>query len=179
MAKELVLFTYTQPELGGEDFARDVKQHDDGTVKRVTLALAKRKDMAKSHNLVGKANATALNALILKTSDALKQASIGEFAKMAASEDWTGGRLTMTQSKNGVKRATMSMIGVVRESKTLTVEQVAAALAKMSDKEAGEVIGKAAELQKEAAKAISIAASTTAEASPATDVHSTTETASA
>lgn len=125
----LELFQFTKPEAQFPAQMTTAKRADNGSVS-VTLALEKRKDLAERLGLKGKNNAPALNAAMLKLTDQLKSAATGEFVKLAASDEWTGGRFVVRQSKNGQKRATLSLVSVQREVK-ISQEDVVKALASM------------------------------------------------
>jgi hypothetical protein len=125
----LELFQFTKPEAQFPAQMTTAKRAENGSVS-VTLALEKRKDLAERLGLKGKNNAPALNAAMLKLTDQLKSAATGEFVKLAASDEWTGGRFVVRQSKNGQKRATLSLVSVQREIK-ISQEDVVKALASM------------------------------------------------
>lgn len=106
------------------------KRYENGAMV-ANLSLAKRKDMAMTLNLKGKDNKSALDVALLGLTDRIKEAGIAEFAKMAASQDWTGKRFAIRQGKNGQKTATMVLQSVKRSSE-VTVDQMSAALMKMT-----------------------------------------------
>ena len=106
------------------------RRYDNGSMV-AGLAIPKRKEIAATLNLRGKDNAPALTAQLLVLTDRIKEAGIAEFAKMAASQDWTGKRFAIRQGKNGNKTATM-VLQSVKRSAEVTVDQMSASLAKMT-----------------------------------------------
>lgn len=141
--KQLALFTFTAPQLlPGLNLAE--KKGENGATISMMLSLDKRKEIKRATQKDG----DALTAHILGLTDVIKQHGIGEFAKLAASQDWTGGNFKITESKSGKRRATMSLVSVNREVKTVTAEQVAKALAMMSEDDQIKVMEQAEELKK-------------------------------
>lgn len=128
--KQLALFTFTAPVLlPGLNLTE--KKGENGATLSMMLSLDKRKEIKRATQKDG----DALTAHILGLSDVIKQHGIGEFAKLAASEDWTGGNFKITESKSGKRRATMSLVSVNREAKSISQDQLAKALANMSEDE--------------------------------------------
>ncbi len=165
MAKEtqIALFNLTTPELSTVvGLAQKQKLNDKNELVGITLSLEKRKDAAKRFGLVGKTNVDALNKVLLGLSDKIKEASIGEFAQMAASPEWTGSRMSVSVNKSGVKRATMSLVSVNRQSHKVTPEQLAEALASMSEEQQIAIMEKAEDIQKQNA-ATNVASTVTRE----------------
>ena len=140
----LELFQFTKPADQFPSGMTTMKRSDNGSVA-VTLALEKRKDAAKRLNLTGKANANALTSALLGLSDKMKAAATGEFVKLAASDEWTGGRFVVRQSKNGQKRATLSLVSVQRQA-AISQEDVVKALASMTEDQQVAILEKAEEL---------------------------------
>ena len=140
----LELFQFTKPADQFPSGMTTMKRSDNGSVA-VTLALEKRKDAAKRLNLTGKANANALTSALLGLSDKMKAAATGEFVKLAASDEWTGGRFVVRQSKNGQKRATLSLVSVQRQAQ-ISQEDVVKALASMTEDQQVAILEKAEEL---------------------------------
>ena len=140
----LELFQFTKPADQFPAGMTTMKRSDNGSVA-VTLALEKRKDAAKRLNLTGKANANALTSALLGLSDKLKAAATGEFVKLAASDEWTGGRFVVRQSKNGGKRATLSLVSVQRQAQ-ISQDDVVKALASMTEDQQVAILEKAEEL---------------------------------
>lgn len=145
LGNTLELFQFTKPSEQFPAGMTSLKRSENGSVA-VTLSLEKRKYAARRLGLLGKANNNALNAAMLGLSDKLKIAATGEFVKLAASEDWTGGRFVIRQSKNGAKRATLSLVSVQRQAK-ISQEDVVKALASMTDEEQTAILNRAVELQ--------------------------------
>ncbi len=134
MAKEtqIALFSLTTPAIS-TGLQQKQKLNDKQELVGITLSLEKRKDIAKRMGLPTKgAGSEQLDKVLLGLSDKIKEASIGEFAQMAASPDWTGSRMSVSVNKAGVKRATMSLVSVNRQSHKVTPEQLTEALAAMT-----------------------------------------------
>jgi hypothetical protein len=106
------------------------KAYDNGS-QVAGLALGKRKEMGAALNLTGKENADKLNVALLELSDRIKVAGMAEFGKLAASNEWTGKRFAIRQDKKGNRTATMVLKSVKRTTE-VTVDQMAASLAKMT-----------------------------------------------
>ncbi len=133
--KDLVLFQFTQPDLMDGLFIAD-KKNDAGVTTSFTLSQENRKAVAKRLGLtMNKDNASQIDKEILRMKDALKTAAFGEFAKLATDPNWTGGAFRIAQSKNGQRRATLSLVTVNRSGHTLTEEQLVKALANLSEDE--------------------------------------------
>ena len=156
MAKEtqIALFQLTTPEIGNVvGLQQKPKLNDKGEAVSMTLCLEKRKDLGKKLGLVGKDNSAALDKVLLGLSDKIKAASIGEMAKLATSEDWTGGQFKMSVNKSGVRRATMSLVSVNRQSHKISPDALAEALASMTDEQRTAILGQAEAKAKELAPA--------------------------
>jgi NACalpha-BTF3-like transcription factor len=141
----LELFAFTKPTSQFPAGMTQTKVADNGSVS-VTLSLEKRKVLAERLGLKGKDNTTALNRAILQLTDQVKAAATGEFMKLAASEDWTGGRFTMRRAKNGTQRATLSLVTVKRQN-NVSQDDVVKALASMSAEQVSAIMNQAAKLQ--------------------------------
>ena len=141
----LELFAFTKPTSQFPAGMTQTKVADNGSVS-VTLSLEKRKVLAERLGLKGKDNAGALNRAILQLTDQVKSAAAGEFMKLAASDDWTGGRFTMRRAKNGTQRATLSLVSVKRQS-NVSQDDVVKALANMSAEQVQAIMNQAAKLQ--------------------------------
>ena len=141
----LELFAFTKPTSQFPAGMTQTKVADNGSVS-VTLSLEKRKVLAERLGLKGKDNAAALNRAILQLTDQVKSAAAGEFMKLAASDDWTGGRFTMRRAKNGTQRATLSLVSVKRQS-NVSQDDVVKALASMSAEQVAAIMNQAAKLQ--------------------------------
>lgn len=145
MSKELTLFQYTQPSLlPGLNLVP--KKGEAGNTVGLTLSLMKRKEIAKLAGLPNKGD--RLEKHLLELSDAIKTASIGEMAKLASDPNWTGATFRISQSKNGKQRATMSLVTANRETKSITREQLAKALAAMSEDEKVTILDEAEALKR-------------------------------
>jgi hypothetical protein len=137
----LELFQFTKPESQFPVGMTTSKQYENGSLS-VTMALEKRKDAAKRLGLTG----NALTSALLGLSDKMKAAATGEFVKLAASDEWTGGRFVVRQSKNGQKkRATLSLVSVQRQAQ-ISQEDVVKALASMTEDQQVAILEKAEEL---------------------------------
>ena len=161
---QLALFTFTQPTLApgmklGQKFGEDGE-----TVVSMTLALGKRKDVAKELNLAGKDNADKLNKELLSLSDGLKEVALGEFMKLGASNDWTGGRFTIRQSKSGKKTATMSLVTANRESRTIGEDKLVEALSRLTEDQQIALMERAEMLKRDAINVSTIEAGAAAPA---------------
>jgi hypothetical protein len=145
MSMKLSLFNYTQPELG-KGLVQTDRKSDTGEQIGISLTLAKRKDVARAFNLQTKGQ--ACTDKLLELADNMKSATAAEFAKLASSADWTGAGFAVRKGKNGVLRATARLVSVNREAKSISPDQLAAALAKMTDDQRTAILGKAEELSK-------------------------------
>ena len=137
----LELFQFTKPESQFPAGMTTFKKADNGSMA-ITLALEKRKVAAMRLGLTGKANAAELTSELLSMSDRMKEAALGEFVKLGASPDWTGGRFVVRQSKNGQKRATLSLVSVQRQA-AISQEDVVKALASMTEDQQLAILEKA------------------------------------
>lgn len=158
---QLALFTFTAPTLL-PGLGLKEKKGENGETTSIVLSLEKRKEIGRLASKSG----DALTAHILGLTDAVKEYSIGEFAKMAASPEWTGGSMRITRSKNGKQRATMSLVSANRETKTISADQLAKALANMSEEEQAALLEQAEELKKSLA-VTDVQAETSEAAAPA------------
>lgn len=145
-SNQLALFTFTAPTLLPGLNLKEKKGENGATISMM-LTLDARKDIKKATRKDG----DALAEHILGLSDTIKSHGIGEFAKLAASADWTGGNFKITESKSGKRRATMSLVSVNREAKQVSQEQVAKALASMTDAQVAALLEQAANIQKQLA----------------------------
>ena len=151
---QLALFTLTQPTLA-DGMKLGTKLAEDGqTVVSMSLSLDKRKSVAELLNLKGKGNADKLTTELLKLSDGLKEAALGEFVKMGTSQDWTGGRFAIRQSKSGKRTATMTLVSANREGRVITDEELAKALSRKSEDEQVAIMERAELMKAPAAPAI-------------------------
>jgi hypothetical protein len=145
MSNKLSLFNYTQPELM-KGLVQNERKNESGEPIGISLTLAKRKDVAKAFGLQNKGQ--ACTDKLLELADNMKSATAAEFAKLASSADWTGAGFAVRKGKNGVLRATARLVSVNREAKTISPDQLAAALAKMTDEQRTAILGQAEELAK-------------------------------
>jgi hypothetical protein len=145
---QLVLFS--QPKVV-EDLTGNVKlgqrKNDAGEVTGLTVSLESRKQVAK---LMGvKQKSSAVTEALLKTSDAIKQASLREVVVLAGSQEWTGGTVRVTRGKNGLTRKSFAFHTVDR-TPGIKAEDVARALAAMSEDEQIAIMEKAEAMKAEA-----------------------------
>ena len=171
---KLSLFTYTQPDLMA-GLVQNTRNDSAGNPVGITLSLAKRKEVAKAFGLQAKGQ--ACTDKLVELSDAMKQATAAEFMKLAASNDWTGAGMSVRVGKNGVQRVTARLVSIKRESKTITPEQLAEAIAKMDPAAQAEFFAKATKLAKPAVNLPPVPESPAAPApeAPAVNVESEVE----
>lgn len=144
---QLVLFS--QPK-AVEDLTGNIKQgqrkNDAGEVTGLTISLESRKVVAKALGV--KQKSSAVTEALLKTSDAIKQASMREVVVLASAPEWTGGSVRVTRSKNGVVRKTFAFNTVDRQP-GIKKDDIAAALASMTEDEQIAVYEKAEAIKAE------------------------------
>jgi hypothetical protein len=155
MAKELTLFNYTQPELM-PGLTTKTRNNEAGQPIAVSLTLLKRKDVAKAYGLQVKGQATSDK--LVELSDAMKQTAVAEFTKMAASNDFTGAGMTVRKLKDGRMKVTAGLVSINRETKSISPEQLAKALAGMTEDQRIELIEAAEELAKSPVEVASVPA---------------------
>lgn len=169
---ELALFTLTTPTLdtGLNTFK---KINDAGAVVSMKLVLEKRKEVAARLGLTSnKGNAPAIDTEINRVKDAFKAVAVGEFMKAAASDMWTGSGFGITRNKAGKSRMSMSIESRVKVNHTVSDDQLAKALAGLSDDQVKALLLKAAEITKAGALVAELkdAATPEAPALPAAEV---------
>lgn len=149
--QNLELFQFTQPPEQFPAGMTTTKLDATGKPVSITLALERRKDAASRLGLKGKDNAATLSSALLGISDRMKESALGEFVKLGASPEWTGGRFTLRQAKNGSKRATLTLVSVNRNTHTVSEDQLVKALAMLSEDEQIALLEKATAQQKQPA----------------------------
>jgi hypothetical protein len=147
----LVLFQYTQPEMF--DGLVTNRKLQDGTNPQsptvaLSLTLESRKATRERLKLGGRDNIEKLDRTRLELSDALKSATLGEFVKRASDPFWTGGRLSISQSKSGKQTMSIKVVSAERGGHIVSQEQLVKALAKMSEDEQIALMEKAEELKR-------------------------------
>jgi len=139
--QQISLFNFTAPELSlgivSKVRLQDPKaaEGEKNPVVGMSLTIEKRKDLAKRLGLNTKTDSAQIDAAILALTDKVKEAAIGEFAQMAASPDWTGGRLTKRVSKSGKVTATMNLVSCTRQTHTISREQLVEAMRQLKEDE--------------------------------------------
>lgn len=129
----LALFTLTQPDLTGiVGFKQTERKNNENTVVGMTLTLEGKKDAAKR---LGKPQKSSeVTEELLRLGNRIKEIGVAEVLKMAASPEWTGANVRVTKNKAGVKRFALALVSVP-DKRQLTKEQLAKALATMSEEE--------------------------------------------
>lgn len=155
---QLALWSLTSPELPGS-ISTKVKMNADNTkASSISLVMETRKIVAKRLGLTDNAdNRETISAEILKMKDALKMAGIGEIAKLAASDNWTGAAYRITQNKKGDKqKATFTLESVNRTGHKVTRDELVKALAAMNEDEQVEIMEQAEAAARTLGKAIEL-----------------------
>lgn len=165
---QVALFTFTQPELmagigtvakknGVVVDAIGLTAEQDKDSVSLTLKLDNRKAVADRLGLkLNKDNASRIDAELLRMKDVLKKAAIGEMVKLATDPNWTGGSYRLAQMKNGTQRATMSMVSVNRNAGRLSAEDLAKALASLTEDEQVAIMERAEAMAKLLTPAIEV-----------------------